>query len=78
MSIGDTMGVFSIPAFSEEVSSVTIGGYHACAIVGQNIGKVVCWGLQAYKDTSSLANVVIVSLSAGFTHTCAVTSSGRL
>jgi alpha-tubulin suppressor-like RCC1 family protein len=70
--------------------SVTAGDYHSCAVTG--LGAAVCWGLGSSGQlgtgasiNQSLTPVAVADLSsgvkqisAGVTHTCAVTNAGSV
>ena len=71
----------------DSVASISVGGYHVCALTTSN--NVKCWGRNDYGqlgDSSTAQRnapvsvyqqgVAISSISAGLTHTCAVTTAG--
>jgi alpha-tubulin suppressor-like RCC1 family protein len=85
---GDTLAPTEVKGISSAVS-VTIGLNHACALTAK--GGVKCWGWNFYgqlgnhstADSFSPADVEglesdVVSVSAGATHTCAVTTKGEV
>ena len=79
----------AIGADVTNVLAISAGGHHACAIL--NSGAVYCWGQNDYGqlgdgtivDSSYLVAVSglssgVVTISAGFEHTCALLNSGAV
>ncbi len=78
----------SVSGLSSGVTQVTAGGYHSCALLSS--GSTECWGdgyfgqlgtgnqYWGYSQSTPVFSGVshAISISAGFYHTCAVTTSG--
>eukprot|EP00293_Proteomonas_sulcata_P008763 CAMPEP_0184298666 /NCGR_PEP_ID=MMETSP1049-20130417/9430_1 /TAXON_ID=77928 /ORGANISM="Proteomonas sulcata, Strain CCMP704" /LENGTH=261 /DNA_ID=CAMNT_0026608867 /DNA_START=261 /DNA_END=1044 /DNA_ORIENTATION=- len=67
----------SSPPEKRLVDYISVGGAHACGIIYPS-GEVFCWGLSDDGQTGVPANVSFNEISAGFSHTCAVTRNGKV
>ena len=80
----------SVQGLTSGVSSVFAGGYHTCAVTTS--GGLKCWGWDSSGQLGDNATIAdkptpvdvlgltsgVASVSAGYTHTCAVTTVGGL
>lgn len=83
----DSSTPVDVSGLSSGVTSIAVGGYHACAILSGS-GSVTCWGQGRYGQlgdgtaTDSSTPLIVSGLSGatavtgGTYHACAVTSSG--
>ena len=68
------MGQTTIPANLGNVTQITAGGYHTCAIT--TAWTPVCWGYNFYGQTTIPQNLgSVTQITAGGFHTCAITTA---
>jgi len=88
-TIGSSYLARQVSGLNDGIVKVAAGGYHTCAV--DSIGRAKCWGANSSgqlgdgsTDDSSQPQLVlglasdVVEISAGYSHSCAVTAAGTL
>lgn len=68
--------VSSTPA-DVKFAAVEVGNWHACAIRADD-GKVQCWGQNDSDEVTGVPGSRVLTLSSGFSYSCAITSGNEL